>query len=218
MSEGGSVILGLVLGYCVVSLSESFFHRAVGHAQPEVRRAWRAMGFFGLPFRQAWYRHHVVHHRLTFRRDQEAQFSDLEEEARLRRRLTSRRHAWALGGDYGVRVGGPIAFLRFVMPTLPGFALLCWFGGGWFTAGALVALALMPLASEFVHPCTHMSSARAAREAPAWLRPLLRTRYFSFIVAHHRLHHEHPSCNFNLLPGGDWLLGCHRRAEAGGGR
>jgi hypothetical protein len=46
---------------------------------------------------------------------------------------------------------------------------------------------------------------------PAALHFVFSTRYFRFIARHHWIHHQYPDYNFNLLPGGDFLLGRHRQ-------
>jgi hypothetical protein len=44
------------------------------------------------------------------------------------------------------------------------------------------------------------------------LRWFRNTRYFRYVEAYHRYHHEHPGRNFNALfpPLGDWLFGTGR--------
>jgi hypothetical protein len=98
------------------------------------------------------------------------QFSCPEEEEKLRRHVIAQGYGTIIGQSYGVRVGGPRDFVRFVAPTLPAFSLMCWIGGAWFTLGALFPLFLMPLASQFVHPYIHMPYSRAILEAPAAVR------------------------------------------------
>jgi hypothetical protein len=205
------VFSGVVVGYLIVTVCESLFHRAVGHAPPQLRRLWGRARTVGAFFLRAWYSHHVVHHLRTFRRDHVTQFSSPEEEARLRSSLIAHERGHVVEQGYGLRVGGPGEFLRHVAPTLPVFLAACWLGGAWFTAGAALPLLAMPLVSELVHPYLHMGQERAAREVPALLRPLLATSYFRFVARHHWLHHRYTDCNYNLLPGGDFLLGVHRR-------
>jgi len=43
------------------------------------------------------------------------------------------------------------------------------------------------------------------------LRWVLKTRYVRFLRCHHYLHHRYGDCNFNLLLGGDIVLGRSRR-------
>ena len=214
MRETCHVLAGVVIGYLIVSICESFFHRVVGHATPRSRLLWHRSRKLGAFFLRAWYSHHVVHHFRTFRRDHVTQFSGPEEEERLRASLIAGERGHVLGQSYGLRVGGPGEFIRHVGPTLPVLLAACGLGGAWFTVGAAFPLLAMPLASEFVHPYAHMSHERAMREAPAILRPLLATRCFRFVARHHWLHHRYLDCNFNLLPGGDFLLGVHRRPSA----
>ena len=216
MLEIVHVVAGFVLGYLLVSICESYFHRALGHASAGLRKLCRGGGVFGAFVIRAWYGHGVVHHFGTYRKNHVTQFSSREEEARLRRRLLARGRAHIPAQDYGLRIGGPGEFLRFVAPTLPFMALLCWFGGAWFSLGAVVPLVVMPLLSEFMHPLLHLRHDEARKAAPRLLRPLVATRYFRFIACHHWLHHRHLDVNFNLMPGGDFLLGYHRaptRAE-----
>ena len=209
------VLSGVLVGYLIVTVCESFFHRAIGHAPPRLRRVWGRAPRVGTFFLRAWYAHHVVHHLRTFRRDHVTQFSSPGEEARLRSGLVAQGRGHIVEQDYGLRVGGPGEFLRYVAPTLPVFLAACWLGGAWFTAGAALPFLAMPLVSELVHPYVHMGHERAAREAPALLRPLLATRYFRSVARHHWLHHRYTDCNYNLLLGGDFLLGVHRRPGPG---
>jgi hypothetical protein len=211
MSELGQIILGVLIGYLLVSVCESYFHRAIGHASPRLRLLWHRARRLGGFFLRAWYSHHVIHHLRTYRRDHVTQFSCPEEEERLRSGLVASGRGHVVDQSYGVRVGGPGEFLRYVGPTLPVFIAACWLGGPWLTVGAALPLLVMPLVSEYVHPYVHMSHERALRDAPRFLRPLMATGYFRFIVRHHWLHHRYLDCNFNLLPGGDFLLGVHRR-------
>jgi hypothetical protein len=45
---------------------------------------------------------------------------------------------------------------------------------------------------------------------PTLLGLLMDSRYIRAVRRHHYLHHKYLDCNFNLLLGGDWLLGVHR--------
>lgn len=211
MSVAAQVLAGLLIGYVVVSLCESFFHRTVGHASPRLRRLARGLGAIGSGVIEVWYGHHVVHHCRTFRRDHVTQFESAHAEQRLRCELIAKGRRRMVAESYGARVGGVIGFLRHMGPTLPVFAAVCWLGGGWFTVGAVLPLLLMPLLSEFVHPYLHLSDERVLREAPAPIRWFAATPAFRFLARHHWLHHRYLDCNFNLMPGGDLLLGVHRR-------
>jgi hypothetical protein len=68
--------------------------------------------------------------------------------------------------------------------------------------------------AQFVHPHLHRNHREVMDDPRAWPRFMARTRYFRHLAQHHWLHHNYPNCNYNLLLGGDWLLGVHRRADA----
>ncbi len=210
MYESAAILAGLIVGYLVVSLCESLFHRIFGHSSARLRRFCRRHARLGTYVLRAWYAHYVIHHKTTFRRDHVTQFASADEEARLRERLLARGQGHIPAQDYGLRVGDPGEFLRFVAPTLPVLALVCWLGGPWFSLGALLPLIAMPLMSELIHPLLHLTSERAREAAPALLKPFVATRVFRYIARHHWLHHRHPEANFNLMPGGDLILRCYR--------
>ena len=210
MFEVCKIFTGVVVGYLVVSICESYFHRTVGHMSARFRklcRSSRLLDFFAL---RTWYSHSVIHHFGTYRDNHVSQFTGAEEKSRLRRKLAVRGREDIPAQDYGLRVGGPVDLVRYVLPTLPIWALACWIGGGWFSLGAIVPLIVMPLMSEFIHPLLHMTYEEANEAAPPLIKPLLTTRYFRWVVSHHWLHHRHLEVNFNLMPGGDYILRCHK--------
>ncbi len=216
MFEAGQIIAGVVVGYLVVSICESYFHRTMGHTSARFWKLCRSSGMLGGFVLRAWYSHCAIHHFGTYRENHVTQFSSAEEEARLRRQLTADGKGHIPGQSYGLRVGGSGEFLRYVAPTLPFMALVCWLGGGWFSLGTVVPLIVMPLMSEFIHPLLHLTYDEAREAAPPLLKPLVATRYFRYVACHHWLHHRHMDVNFNLMLGGDYILGRHRaptRAE-----
>ncbi|MFN4149458.1 MAG: hypothetical protein ACK4IX_00810, partial [Candidatus Sericytochromatia bacterium] len=105
--------------------------------------------------------------------------------------------------SYGLRVGSPKEWLKYLYPHLPHYILLCFLGGKWFTIGALFPLFFYEWLAHFVHPYVHMSYNEALRTAPNSIRWFLLTPYFKFLAQHHYLHHKYVNCNFNLLLGGD---------------
>ena len=84
------------------------------------------------------------------------------------------------------------------------------FGGPAFTLGALLPFVLWPALAQFIHPYLHMSVVEVEAIAPPFIRWFSRTRYFRFLAIHHWIHHRYEHCNYNLLLGGDWLLGVVR--------
>lgn len=207
------VLLGLVTAYLVATVSESLLHRFVGHAGGRTRRFWaRHPGLFG-PLLRAHYRHAVVHHGLTFRVNHVTQFEDAEAKAETDRSVAPTADALIPREHYGLTIGlrGLVSYNVTVAPILP---ILYGLAGAWALCGALPVLTLAPLSAMLVHPTLHRHPEAAAREAPWIVGLLIRTRYYRALWRHHFVHHKHPRWNFNLLLGGDRLLGTYRSPDA----
>lgn len=112
--------------------------------------------------------------------------------------------------DYGATLHFRSVVL-FVLPIMPVVGPALWLLPWSASLGMLPVLAAYPLLSKVVHRYLHRPYAEALAIAPPLLRPMLRSSYARFLWRHHWLHHRHPRCNFNLLLGGDWLRGVHRR-------
>lgn len=209
MDVAYQIMAGVGIGYLLVSVCESFFHRVMGHTSPAYRKRCKKLGIFGKLVLRAWYSHCVIHHHMTFRHNYLLQFSSDEEEARLRNKLIAADKRHVLGQSYGLRVGPLGDYLLYVAPTLPVMLPTFWIGGIWFSIGAVFPLIAMPLMSEFVHPLMHLNHEEAIKAAPRILKPLVSSQYFRFAARHHWLHHRHPGVNFNTMLGGDYILGRH---------
>lgn len=205
------ILAGLTIGYLTVSICESFFHRTIQHASPQFRKVCASMPIIGPQFLSAWLSHHVVHHCMTYRRDHVSQFVDPDEKLRLRHILVDKGHAGFVKRDYGAKIGGADDVLFYIAPTVPVYLSVCYAGGLWFTLGAAFPFLLWPLFAQFVHPYLHMKHTEAMRRAPFLIRLLIQTPYYRYLFRHHWLHHKHMDCNFNLVLGGDFFLGRHRR-------
>ena len=203
--------IGFVLGYLIITISESFFHRYIQHAPKNVRRKHKYLWKLGSSLRQAWYSHHVVHHYKTFRHDFTVQFRTQEEKARLDSYLNDQNMTEITETDYGVRIGPKVKYyLKYISPTLPIFTLACAIGGVTFSLGALIPLIMWPMLAEFVHPYLHMKYEDIRTEAPFYARLISKTTYFKWLAIHHWMHHRYEHCNYNLLLGGDMILGVQR--------
>jgi hypothetical protein len=97
-----------------------------------------------------------------------------------------------------------------VLPVIGFLPLIYWLFGGWVLAGALLPYAIYPASSRNLHPYLHMRYEDALRTASPPMRWFLSTSYCRFIYRHHYLHHRYVRCNYNLVFGGDWLLGVYR--------
>lgn len=123
--------------------------------------------------------------------------------------MTQEERSAAIGTQFGLTImlGSFIWFMWLPMTTLP----LLWVTlGGLGTIAALVPMALPPLLSKLVHRHIHSPYNVAITESSFAVRWLLKTRYGRAMIRHHWLHHRYPGTNFNLLLGGDWILGVGR--------
>ena len=202
-------IAGIALGYCTASIAESFLHRNVLHAGQRFRSLWKRYPTLLRPFASAYFSHHVIHHRRTFRRDFVTQFSSAAEKAQLDKQLPSRLGDRVRAERYGLTANG-IGILRFLLPISPIVALYYWEFGPWVFLGVTIPMALYPFMSMSIHPLLHKPTLIATAEAPRFKAWLLRTRYVRMIARNHYMHHTHVDCNYNLLLGGDYLLGVHK--------
>ncbi len=208
------IITGLTLGYLVLCISESASHNHFLHGSRKIRDLWLKLGKPGAYIQNSWYSHHVVHHYRTFKQDHVTQFTSTAEEQTLRSTLSEMGKAQIARNSYGLRVGAPKEWLKYLYPHLPHYALLCWLGGGWFTLGALVPLYFYGWLAHFVHPYLHLSYTESLKSCSPLMRLFLRTPYFKFLAQHHYLHHRYVNCNFNLLLGGDFFWRSQRFSTA----
>jgi hypothetical protein len=208
----GQVLMGFAVTYLAASLSESYIHRNVGHASRRAQRFWRKHPCLLSHLLRAHYRHAVVHHGLTFRTDHVTQFADVRDKARVDQAV---RGAWdplIEREEYGLTIG-PRGFLTYNLVVFPFLWLIYLWSGPWPCVGALPVLPLTTSLSMVVHRYLHLPHRVAVRAAPWPLALLLSTRYFRAVARHHYLHHRYGNCNYNLLLGGDFLLGTSRRAS-----
>jgi hypothetical protein len=210
---------GLVAGYLLATLAESFLHQHVQHAGPRFRRLQRRYPRLLGAFARAYYSHHVVHHHLTFRRDYARQFADPDDQHETDARIERHRRGYLRrirAERYGLTLGGVGGYAMFVAPVVPAVTAIYLALGPAAAAAALLPLVVVyPLASEVVHPLLHR---RLAEHPPGWAgwvgRWVCRRRVVRYVLMHHFVHHRDPGVNFNPLPGGDFLRGVGRRPTA----
>jgi len=206
----GQIILGIVLGYILFSITESIIHRYILHAKGRRRESWSKLGYLGVYINNSWYSHHVVHHCKTFKTDYVAMFDSKQQERELSDFLTKNGKEQVVLNSYGLRVGSFYEKMQYIYPHLLWLFVICYFGGGWFALGVLVPLFLYVWVAEYVHPYVHLSYNKSIGVASPLMRLAIKTKYFKYLARHHYLHHKYINCNFNLMLGGDWFLGCHR--------
>src|SRR5262249_22322250 len=142
------------------------------------------------------------------------QFDDDVHKLALEKRAEKIRDGSIEKTSFGLRPTWP-GMLGFILPTVPSLPLFAIAFGPWSVVSALPLLVATPALSRWIHPYLHQNRAMPAEEPPWWVAWLLRTTYFRAVARHHFLHHKYPDCNFNLLLGGDWLLGVHRSPSHG---
>jgi hypothetical protein len=121
---------------------------------------------------RAYYRHAVVHHGLTFRKNHVTQFVSVEEKAAVDR-ITERAADERIRAErYGLTVG-LWAFVTYNLTVFPIIPVVVILAGPWATAGASV-LVVTPLLSMLIHPYLHREHEAATRAAPAVVAFLLR--------------------------------------------
>jgi sterol desaturase/sphingolipid hydroxylase (fatty acid hydroxylase superfamily) len=203
------MLAGLMLGYGMTTLLESTLHRVIYHAGPRTRRFWARYPRISGPFRRAYFSHGIVHHRWTFRKNFVTQFASRQEQEQLDQRFRSAQALLIRREHYGVTLGG-VGIAWFNLPILPGLLLIGLVLGPWGFVGALPAVVAYSCLATFVHPFLHRPHQEAMVGASPVLRWVLKTGYVQFLRRHHYLHHRYTDCNFNLLLGGDVVLGRYR--------
>jgi hypothetical protein len=207
------MLAGLMLGYVATTLLESTLHRVIYHAGPRTRRLWARYPRLSGPFRRAYFSHGIVHHRWTFQKDFVTQFSSQQEKDRLDLKLSAHQYSLMRREHYGMSLrGGGIVW--FNLPILPCVLLIGLVVGPWGFVGALPAVAAYSCLAMFVHPYLHRPHEEGTTSVSPVLRWILKTGYVRFLRCHHYLHHRYGDCNFNLLLGGDIVLGRYRRPTA----
>jgi hypothetical protein len=204
------IIPGAVLGYILFSVFECMAHKYVLHAKRSTRNSWARLGSLGAYINDSWYAHHVIHHYKTFQTDHVTQFDSAQQEQELNQWLIARGKRSSVLSNHGLRVGNFLEKIRYLYPHLPWITVVCYLGGGEFAIGVLIPLFFYVWVAEHVHPNMHRPHQEAMRIASPLMKHLLNTRYFKALVRHHYLHHKFVDCNFNLMLGADWFLGCHR--------
>jgi hypothetical protein len=141
------------------------------------------------------------------------QFCSEHERERLDARLQGPQGSLICREQYGLTLRG-VGIAWFNLPILPCIPLISLVCGPWVLLGALPGLAAYSCITIFVHPYLHRPLDEASTDAPPLLRWVLKTGYVKFLRRYHYLHHHYPDCNFNLLLGGDFLLGRYRAPTA----
>jgi hypothetical protein len=210
MIETGAIASGLIVGYLLVSVTESLSHNKLLHANKRRVKTWEKLGKPGVYMHSSWYSHHVVHHHLTFKKNHVTMFESESEERKLREYLLLKQKEEVVLDSYGLRIGSFKKKIEYLYTHILQLTLVCYFGGLWFTTGVSLIIVFYIWLAEYLHPYTHLPYSESLKSASVLMRPFIRSRYFKYLLQHHYLHHKYKDCNFNLVLGGDFLLRSHR--------
>ncbi len=210
---GSSMMGGALLGYGVVSLTESFFHKNAGHASKSVLATLDKMGWPGRyvahALRQTTLGHEDYHHTRTYQKDHVTQFESQADREKLEEEVKQlgKKGEELLRTNFGVTLDNGGVF-RFLLAAAPAYAavILAAHLSPAAIAGMLIPAAVYPMGSKILHPYMHMPKAEALQKAGPLMKRFLSTRYVAMISRLHYGHHRGRGGNFNLLFGGDWFL------------
>lgn len=209
-------ISGLLLGLLSATLSESMGHRVFGHPA-----AWQLKLYFRFPrlfapFLRCYYQHGVIHHEKSFLKDTLVQFESKEHKQEVDswiQKSFSRDFAELIWAErYNLTLVGVKGTLPFALPFLFGPLVILFTLGPIAFLASLFSAFIPVLLSKFVHPLIH--TPKDLNQSSDFLRWIARSPYMRWASQNHFLHHRHPAKNFNLLPGGDYLLGHHQKPTA----
>jgi len=206
------ILEGLVLGFLSATVTESIGHRFFGHPAPwQLRLYFRFPGLF-TPMLRCYYQHLVIHHERTFQTDMLTQFRNPEDQANVDRWITEtfpRSFAELIWRErYNLTLVGVEGILPFTLPFLIVPLMVLAFLGPMAFAVCLPVSITPVLISRYIHPFLH-----AIDDLPhsnRLIRWIAKSSYMRWAFQNHFLHHRHPLTNFNLLPGGDYLVGHYR--------
>ncbi|MGZ3661145.1 MAG: YiiX/YebB-like N1pC/P60 family cysteine hydrolase [Bdellovibrionota bacterium] len=211
------ILAGLALGLLFGTIFESVGHKFFGHPS-----RWQLQIYFRYPrvfdpFLRAHYHHFVIHHEKTYQTHMFRQFDSEEHKAEvdswIARTFPADFAELVWRERYNLTLVGVRGTLPFALPFCTG-TLLIWALLGPVAAVASLFTAFTPvLMSKFIHPAVH--DPRDFAKAGPVARRIIASRYMRRIIANHFLHHRHLDTNFNLLLGGDHLVGLYKHPSPG---
>jgi hypothetical protein len=213
--------LGLIYGWILGSLIESFFHQHLGHTNAKLRKFFTKIPVIGKQFRSANEAHSIVHHSLTYQQDHTTQFSNKNPMTMVDAKIIKKG---ILDLDdlkseqYGLSLN-LIGFIKFSIPFLIIWFVLFIFINQIFILNSIFlysSLGMMfvaPAFSTWLHPVLHSTYEEGIKQAMWPFSWILNSRYGRFLWDYHELHHRNRNVNFNLMLGGDFLRGCAKLPE-----
>jgi len=198
-------VLVFFLGYLVATLWEHYQHKHILHANNTTVKKWQNSSFWvhQVLYRGGYYAHHVVHHKLTFQTEYTIQFDSKEEQEKLDRFLIKKFGKTDREQAYGLTINTIYEYIMFLLPAFFLLPILAFYLDFFQLLIFALPLTFPLLLSKYIHPVLHEKL-----EEKSWV---YNNWYVRLIYETHYIHHQDDSKNFNLLWGGDWLLGTYKR-------
>lgn len=204
-----NLTLSLIFVYFATSCWETFVHWKILHANRNTRLAWKYYGGVFNLLRKACFSHNTIHHVKTYNSNYYVQFNSANKKKSLDSKLYARPHLRIQGDRYGLTISGFWENTVFMaIPIIIAIFIFSLLAIDYVWLGVLIAIIPMML-SKYVHHLLHKENP-ISKNTSAIMKYFLSSRYFSYIQLYHYIHHQHTLCNFNLMPGGDYLLGVAR--------
>jgi len=204
------ILQGLFFGYFNASISESLIHNFFGHAPKWLRKSYKKCPQLFRWLKWTYESHTEIHHGRTHKKEFTTQFETVEQERELLESLLPWQRVQVKITQFGLTIGFE-SFPYFIgPPAFIGLPIVYFLSGGIATITASLLLFAPPLVSMCVHPFIHKPYEQVLAEATGITKLWMKTSYYRSIVRQHWIHHKYPRYNFNLVPGGDELLGTYR--------
>jgi hypothetical protein len=210
------VIAGIILGFLSATVSESFFHKFFAHPSDSQIKFYFKYKILLKAWLKPYFHHLVIHHEMTYQDNLFDQFDsdknkkDVDNwiernfDQDFSKLIKDERYNLTLKRASGIL---PFAGPFCVGPILIGLVL------GPVAFFASLTTAYIPVwLSKFIHPLIHNPHETCTHSK--FIQWLMKTKYMEAVLLNHFLHHQDGSRNYNLLLGGDYLLGLFRRPTA----
>lgn len=214
---GGAEIAGALIGYTTSTLVEHVLHRALGHPARGLRVFLENAGPWARVLRETTFSHLRMHHAKTFKSfteqfgseaERDELFRELEADPNVTPAQIESLKKTKLG--LTLDIVGQASIVAITAPVLWGLSRII-HADVPTTIALFSPLTVQILSPVYLHTVIHLKRAKLMTESPAFVRWLACTRIVEAIVRSHFMHHKGGGRNFNLLPGGDFLLGQYQR-------
>jgi len=214
LTSTSEIILGLLLGFLSATISESIGHKIFGHPGPFQLKIYFKYPNFFAPFLRAYFHHYVIHHKKTYKTDIVTQFESpihkAEVDTWIAREFPTEFANLIWEEQYNLTLKGVSGILPFAIPFFTGPIVIAILFGKIAFFTSLITGLVPVLMSKYIHPFIHQPERMS--EAPFVVQLIAKTKYMQWIFKNHYMHHKYLDTNFNLLLGGDYLVGAHRQA------